>query len=81
MQKYKNKKENEAAILSFSKLSTSLNHSISLDTNGPRNPATGGYHYIIVIVDPFGKSIVTVAITKRNAHYAVHTLINNNSSK
>ena len=72
--KYKSMKQNKAAILPFSKLSTFPNHSISMDTKGPINPASEGNHYFCVIFDLFSNYIVTVPTPKNNAYYAVNSL-------
>ena len=65
MHKYKNMKQNKAAILPFSKLLNLPNHSTSMDTECPLNPASEGNHYICVIVDQFSKYIATVPTPKK----------------
>ena len=67
MNKHENRKQNKAAFLTFSKLSTFWNHSISMDTKGPLNPAFEDNHYIHVIVDHFRNYIVIVP-TPKNAY-------------
>ena len=57
-------KENKAAILPSSKMSTFFNHSSSMDTKDPINLASAGNHYIYVIVDHFSNYNVTVPIPK-----------------
>ena len=81
MNKYKNRKKNKAAIFPFSKLSSLSNHGISLDTKRPLNHASGGNHYIYLLVDLFNKNIVTVPTPKGNAQYAVKALFHNWMSK
>ena len=65
-------KTNKAAVLPIMKLSTFLNHSISIDTKGPLNPASDGSHYTNVFVDPFSNYVVTVPTPKSNGHSALN---------
>ena len=52
-------KQNKAAMLTFSKMSTSFEHSLFMDIKGPWNPASEGAQYIYVFVDHFSNYIVT----------------------
>ena len=69
--KYKIMEQNKIATLPFSKLSTFFNHSFSIDTKGPLNPASDGNHYFYVIVDHFSNYLVTVPTPKNIFRYAV----------
>ena len=75
MHMHKNLKQNKAAVLPFSKLSTFFNLWIlcnSMDTKGPINTAPERNLYIYEKVDLFSNYIVTVPTPKSNARYAVN---------
>ena len=72
--KHKKMKHTKGAILQFSKLSTFHNHSISMDTKGPINPASEGRQNNYVIVDHFSNYIIIVLTTEKKGHYAVNSI-------
>ena len=74
MHKSNYKSQNESAILPVSKLSTYINHSISMDTKRV-NPTFDRNIQNFRFVDYFSNYIVTVSAQKSYAHYSVNSLI------
>ena len=68
---YKNMKQNKAAIIPFSKLSTFLRYSVFFGYQGQLNPVSEDNHYIYAIADHFSKHIVTVPTPFFDAYHAV----------
>ena len=73
MNKHRKMKQNKAAVLPISNLSTRFNHSLSMDSKGQLNPATKGSHFFDVIVDHFGIYVVTVPTSKKNGPYCLNS--------
>ena len=71
---YKNMKQRKAAILPWTKLSSLLNSSISMDTRIPLNTAPEDNHYINIVIEYFSNYNVTVRISKNIAKYTVHSM-------
>ena len=64
MHKYEKMKQNKTAILPLIRLSSVLNHSFSMDSKGPKNPASEGNVHVHKVVVQFSNYIVTVPTPK-----------------
>ena len=71
IQKYKTKQSCTLTILETVHL---FNHTFSIDTKGPLNPASEKNHYLYVTFDQFSNYIVTVPTPKNRTHYAVDAI-------
>ena len=60
-------KQNKAAILRFSKDSTSFNRSFPVDTNSPIFPPSDRNQYLFLLVDHFSNYIVAETTPKYNS--------------
>ena len=59
-----NLNQNKAEVLHFSKLSNFITRIFSIDTKGPRNPASEADYYFYVLVGHFSNKIVTIPLPK-----------------
>ena len=74
-------KQNKAAILLILEVSTFSNHSFSMDTKNPFNPASEEYHHIYILAAHFNHYIVPVPIPGKIAQDAVNAVIHHRISK
>ena len=78
MHKYKKTKQNKAAILPFSKLSTFFDQNFFMDNKGL---ASERNHFVQVTVDQISNYFVTKLTPKDNAHRAVKAIFRQRISK
>ena len=65
----------KAVILRLSKLSTFLNHNISMDSEGPLNSASERNPHFYVIIDQLSNYIVTVPTPESDTQYSANSII------
>ena len=71
--KHNFKKIQIATIQTFLENVSYFNYRISMDTKGPKNPASKQNSFIHVIVDAFSHFVVTVPVKQNNAKNAVNS--------
>ena len=81
MHKYKNMKQNKAAIWPFSKHSICFNHSVFIDPRKLLNHVSDGNYYIFQIFDHYSEYNITVSTPNIFAQYVVNALFHHWISK